>query len=803
VPGPADAIKQLLAQPGGSPEKRAALQARLAQLESAAPAPAMQPSAMGGAMVPEPVPVPDFSDQRRERRILENAKKQAAQHALPTAYRPSGPDTAEPPILFHDGVSEDDEGWKAALGRAQERNVPAYRMSKEFPIEASPAGVGNAVLRGVTGSLAPALLAADNSLTGGLGTKLPVWLGEKAGLLPGGTAAELGETIKANPVESAIGGIAGSIPAGGLAGRVGGGVTRGLEKLAPGAQGFLPSLLRMSAGGAASAGAQTAVESGVDKFVGGARDILADSIRSAAFGGVLGPVFGGLAKLGRSQQAAVRDTDTPMGRDLTLAEQGGAKPHWWSALTPSPAQQAVKQEAQSLGFTTGDVLTERAVDPLGKAVQGKLAGLPAKPTAAVGPDLDEAAVPAGRALGKALEGYRGRTLQQVGDENKELYASAPQVNLEPMARRAWDVIRKATSADGTALPGQKVTEAVNALKGSATFKTVAIDSDAAQSADPEDVIPLSLARKLGLLRGTDAPEAAGPDAAKRVVIMKPRVESFEKLEAARQQLDERAGAVGEYDPARKTAKELAGAAREVRDQLPGDVQAIRARQAEALNGLKNALEAGGVGRDGAVDMGQFGTLDALYKSARRYGSPGNAVADAELNRIAKADPALRAALDRVKAAHAKPADAVEPEVPQDIKNALWATGQPKDARGVNLGDAETRNRLGEAAARYKGHGEVTRSEVLDELATNNAELRKALADAASGNAANRLRGQASMRFAVTPQGQVKPYGASTGVRLRFDPFMGALGSMNARAPGVAGGTAAELARQYKRRTYPQ
>lgn len=679
-----EAIQRLLQHPGLDPKRKEALQAAIAarsqSAQQGAPASASVPSPVMGAMAP----VPDYASAR-EAEILKRSQA-GKREELPTAYRPNGlGDDAgsmlEPsghPILHYEDA-EGDESWKRDMAKAAETGRSAYRVEKEFPLnsEGKPLGevVGNYAVRAGL-PIASALWGADSSLTGGLLTKGITRLGEKAGVLPEGLGQEIvQQQRKQFPVQGAAGAIGGALSPGGLAGRIG----SGASKLFGVGQGSVPGqLMRLAGAGAVGAGAQTAAEGTVENQLGGNRDVPREAAGSAVVGAALGPLFGGLGMLGRRQQESLRDPTTATGRDLILAEVGGAKTSTLSGVKPGPAVAQVSDEARRLGVSPEQLVSERAVSP----------------------------------LGGSLKALRNETLETVGNQNRALYANAPEVNMEPVAKTALGAIRKATSVDGTALPGQKVTEAVNALKGAAELRVVDAKSDLAQGADTESMIPLSLAKKLGLVSGQPGSTDAG-----KVVLIQPRSTSLEKLEAARQQLDDRAGAVGEYDPAKRVAKELAGSVRQAREQLGPEVAATKAAQSKSLSEMKNTLEAAGLPRDSDVDLGDFGTRESLFKAVRRYRSDSNLVADRELDRLAARNPSLRQALDEV----------------------------------------------------------------------------------ASTDAVQRLRGKSDVKIAINPSGQVKPYGATTAIRLRLDPFMGVLGSMGDNAPGLAPVSASELAKAYRGR----
>jgi hypothetical protein len=541
-------IKQLLASPNVSEEKKRALQAQLdaynakqaARVAPAAPAPSPGealgggPGGMsggGGASAP-------------------GADPYVQSHAAEEAERLANDPTATP------------------------RPMPS-------PLERAGGG------------MVSALAGLDSTVTGGL-----------IGALARRMSPEAGEVVDMSRE---------MFPAENVAGRVGGVFVPGVGKLVgttsasmaglKAGQGLLETLVRGAVASAVGGGTQGAIEASV-----AGQDTAEGAQRGLEWGALLGPLASGLGYAGNKMAQRLRDPRTPQGRDLQLAEKGGATTSTLSGLKPGPQVAELAEQGTKLGGVSPESIAAERAAP---------------------------------ALGKELQTQTGRTLSSIKMQNEALYESGAETSLRPLLKKQLGILRDATH-DGVLLPGQNVDEVVRSVNATASPKVVPRTSIEAHGAEADELMDVGLARHLGIVKG--GPTAAD---AESVVVFTPRTVDARAIDTTARALDARANVKsGNYDPAKVPAKKMGAAVREAREGLGPEVAEAKAAQSASLTRMKNQLEASGLPRETeAVDLGDFGTMDALYRAVRRYRTEGNLVADRELDKLAAGNPGLRELLD--------------------------------------------------------------------------------------------------------------------------------------------------------------
>lgn len=533
-----------------------------------------------------------------------SAEKKRALQAQLDAYKAKQAAVAPPaPAAPEPAPLGGGPGGTSAGGGAEAPGADPYEVSfnaKEAERAAAepdaPARPAPDLLEQLGGASVSALAGLDSTVTGGV-----------LGALARKYVPEAGDVIDAAREEFPWAGGAGRIA--GLTvpglGRSVGTASAGAAGLKSG-QGVLQTLLRGSLAG----GGGAAVQSGVEAAVAG-EDPLAAA--EDAFGA--GVAFGGplalLGMAGRALAAKNRDPLTPAGRDLQLAEKGGATTDTLRGLKPSHAVAELSEEATRLGGVSPErVAGERAAPVLGKELQRRI----------------------------------GSTTSSIKMQNEAGYeAPLGEASLRPMVQAQVKALKEATY-EGRRLPGVSVKDTVNWLRESADIKVVPRTSPEAHMADAEDIsdLPVGLARHLGLVRGG----ATAADS-ENVVLIVPRSVGAKSVDVMQRAFDKRAS-VGDdtYDPAKVPAKKMAAAAREAREDFGPEWAETKAAQSKALGQMKNALEASGLPREtSAVDLDDVGTRAALEGGVRRYRTDTNAAFDKELDRLALENQALRQALD--------------------------------------------------------------------------------------------------------------------------------------------------------------
>lgn len=749
-------LQEAANRPGASPEMKARAQALLDQYAG----PGGGPGGGGAMSGPGSAELEDpLEAAHRAKQALEFEQEQ-----LPTATIPADPaNRGRAPIYFEGNADQ----WKETMGRAEREGRPAYRADAEFPAS---------TLEGA------AMRAGRMAQSFGQGVAASATMGATPHADTPDSAAQraaLEEAAADYPVSNMVGRAVGT-PLG-----VGRALSAGAQKLAGAAQGIANPVLRyLSAGalgGIAGAGAG-AVQAGGEAAVAG-RPVGEAAGAGALVGGPLG-VFGGLAgELARGRVRSIRDPDNSrIGRDLNLAEGMGAETEMsLRGVKPGPEYDALLERARQGGGVQrpSQIAAQDAIDPLGRSVQRELARAPVQPEAPSQSARDAADWRAAERLGTLVQQGRDRTLPSIGMQNRAGYEQGGSVSFQRLVTKQLDTLRKATGNDGRPLPAQDIRGTVRQLRESADVQLVGRSSDAAQAADPENTIPAGLARAWGLVKGR-----GGPGDDDMVVVLTPRSGSRENVDTMVGGLSDLAKEkAASANRGTRSARQQAAAGREVRNEFGPEWAETKQRQALALQRMENAQQAAGLPKEaGDVDMGELGTRDALFQAVRRYRAEGNAIRDAELDRLAKNDPGLRAALDNAVALRAAPE---ELPLPQSAQNALAMTNLPANTRSVNLADDRTREALERAAAGFRGGNSGTQDQRLMELANASPEVRAALQRAAGAGAIERLKG---IKVPVTPNG-IGSYGLRDPINLRLDPLMRYL-STRSMIPSTAAANAA-------------
>jgi hypothetical protein len=442
-----------------------------------------------------------------------------------------------------------------------------------------------------------ALAGLDRSITGGLLTRA-------ADFVDPGTKERLDSARERYPYLGLGGSVLGALLPAGLAGQLGK-AGAGMAGMKAG-QGLLQSMGRGALAGAGAGAAQSGIEAAVDgQSLEGVQDAAQTGFN---WGALLGPLGGALSWGGQKMANRLRNPGTPQGRDLQLAEKGGAQTSVIQGVKQgSMVAELAEEGTRAGGVSPESVAAERAAPVLGKAVQGK---------------MDE-------------------TLGAVRAQNEAQYQTGAETTLRPLLRKQLGILRDATH-EGQLLPGQDVAEVVRNVKATGSPKLVSRTSAEAHMAEADEMMDVGLARHLGIL-----PKGAGAADADNVVVFEPRNVDARGIDSMTRAYDQRANAGADvYDPAKVPAKKMGAAAREARAGLGPEWEAAKASQSSSLEGMKNTVEAAGLPRSAeSVDLGNFGTLDALYQAVRRYRNEGNLIADRELDRLAAANPELRSMLD--------------------------------------------------------------------------------------------------------------------------------------------------------------
>lgn len=600
--------KRLLASGNVSPAVKQRLEAFVAK-NSTAPAPQFRPSPVLGT----PTPVVTGGIRNRSMQILTQPTK--VEEDLPTSFSPREL-RSDFPIMYTEPTSgSGDEGWKKAMERAAMEGRDAYRVSKEWPVYPNASleeTLANAPVRLATDVAGPAIMGAGDSASAGLVTKGSLKALEKGGVLPRGATEEARQMAASSPASYGIGALLGSF--GGLAKGVG---ILAKKAVAP----LMTSGAGKAVGYALSGGLAGGLTSGAESLVGQKvfkedRDPVADTVRGMKYGAGAGLIGGGLQELGSYRYNTLRDPmKSDAANDLALAEGAGAKTDWWSGVKPdksTPQGQALADDLSTLS---------QAARKSGQKVDAL------------------AAERAAGTLGQTLDDYHQSTLRDIDAQNQSVYSQGARVSAEPLVRKNLELLRKASHPDGTELPGHVVSGLAKELPKVAEVKVVPSTSPEAHAVTDSDfMMPAATAKQLGIVRGAVRPGD--------VVIVQPRNLSAEELDAANRMYFNRAN-LGEYDPATAPLKELGHAGVVNRGRFGPGVERMKAAQSKALGEMKNSLEAAGLSRETSkVDLGDVGTRDALYQSARRYKTGASIPKDQEIDRLAGRNPALRTQLDQ-------------------------------------------------------------------------------------------------------------------------------------------------------------
>lgn len=582
--------QRVLSDPNLDPSKRAALEAKVQarQASSAAPAPGGIPLRQGGA------PMPEVDPYELDIKAAEASMAPAAQERLPDTYYPVGQGAGSgAAILYRD--QEGDEGWRRAMDRADAEGRPAYRVDKVWPLPHAGGALnpfnwmgepGNALMHAGL-NLASFGSGVDKSLTLGAGQKLAGMGAEAAGLKGGDAVTD--EAMAGAPMAAIAGRVAGALPRGGAAGRIGAGATRLLG--APSA-GLIGSTIGASAsgalGGAAQAGGEAAVEGG---------DIAGAALEGGQLGAILGP-FANLVGRGADwMRRSLRDPATSTGRDLARAETAGAKTDIVSGIKPSPAMEQLADEGRAAGGYSPEAMAVRKAAPM---------------------------------LGEELAAQQNQVLGAAREGNEAIYAQGAQTSAQPVLSKALGALKDATHSDGGLLPGTNVRGVAEVAKRAANARVVP-RTDPAAAAAGENTMDVGLARKLGIIsRGTQAADG------EMVVILEPKQVTAKDIDVMTRAFDD-LGAVGSGVDKLKARpfRGLGAAAREAREGLGPDVADAKAQQSQQLNQMGNAMEAAGLPRRAeGIDLNDIGTRNALEGGVRRFRTDTNLSNDMELERVA-------------------------------------------------------------------------------------------------------------------------------------------------------------------------
>jgi hypothetical protein len=440
-----------------------------------------------------------------------------------------------------------------------------------------------------------AMSSLDRTLFGGLATRATDYM------YPG-WAEHTAAARARHPYLSAGTSVIGALSPSGLSGQL----SKAMGPFMEGGKGLLQSMGRGAMAGAVAGASQSGIEAAVE---GQSLEGIGDAAQTGFnWGALLGPLGGALSWGGQKMANRLRNPGTPQGRDLQLAEKGGAQTSVIQGVKQgSMVAELAEEGTRAGGVSPESVAAERAAPVLGKAVQGK---------------MDE-------------------TLGAVRAQNEAQYQTGAETTLRPLLRKQLGILRDATH-EGQLLPGQDVAEVVRNVKATGSPKLVSRTSAEAHMAEADEMMDVGLARHLGIL-----PKGAGAADADNVVVFEPRNVDARGIDSMTRAYDQRANAGADvYDPAKVPAKKMGAAAREARAGLGPEWEAAKASQSSSLEGMKNTVEAAGLPRSAeSVDLGNFGTLDALYQAVRRYRNEGNLIADRELDRLAAANPELRSMLD--------------------------------------------------------------------------------------------------------------------------------------------------------------
>lgn len=457
--------------------------------------------------------------------------------------------------------------------------------------------IGDQEQSALQGNGMAALGGFDKSTTLGLGGKL-------ADVLEPGSSEAMAGAATEHPAAAIGGSVAGAFAPLGAAGLVGK-AANGMAGMKAG-QGLLQSMGRgtlAGAGGGATLAAGQAAVAGEDPLEAGEQGF--------KLGAMLGPLGGALQWGGNKMQSLLRDPGKQMGRDIAAAERAGGTTHTVSGIKPGAAYQEADEAARAAGNTASP------------------AALSAEKTAPL--------------LGQAVQGQMDKTLGSIKMQNEAAFAGGEQATLQPVLAKQMQLINKATQ-DGQLLPGQNVRDVVSSLKRTAKVQVVPRDSDIAHGAEAENMMPVGLARHIGLVKG-----AGSAADAESVVVLTPRSVRAEKLETMRRGFDDagrvQAGVREAGAPAH--AKAQASAAREAREAFGPERVEQMVRQSDALRNMKNTQQAAGLPREAeGVSMGELDTDKALYDAVRNYrSSDASLPMDRQLDKLAASNPQLRKALD--------------------------------------------------------------------------------------------------------------------------------------------------------------
>lgn len=368
-----------------------------------------------------------------------------------------------------------------------------------------------------------------------------------------------------------------------------------------------PGLARSALGG----GLSGAVAGGVTSAAGGgdAGDVASSAGLGFGLGSTIGVLTRGAQWLGQRMQRGLRDPNTDRGRALELAEKAGARTDVVQGLKPGPRLDALTEEATGTGIAPESLAAERA----------------------------------GGELGSTLATRQEGTLSRIAAQNEAVYSQGRQAIMTPTGRAGLEELRRYSHADGRPLPGANLRAVAEKVRGAGKVKVVDINSADAHAADPADTMEVGLARQLGLLPRSGA---STRDADKVVVFEWDLVSPQQLDDTTRALSDSAKEAANTFSPSAAPVKRLAAAARQNREGFGEDWQATKAQQSSELERMRNEFEAAGLPRNlDDIDLGDFGTKEALFRGVARYRTKGNLVADRELDRLAEGNDRLRKLLD--------------------------------------------------------------------------------------------------------------------------------------------------------------
>jgi hypothetical protein len=454
-------------------------------------------------------------------------------------------------------------------------------------------------LEAVGGMMLSGLQGVDSSVTFGLGARV-------AKEAVGGDLGDVMETAKEDFPGTNVGGRVGGmfVPGAGVKKLAGGAASLAGMK---GGQGLVETLARGLLAGTATGAVSGAAEAATGgESLQGVTDA---AVEGGKMGAVLSPIGSVLGWFGNRQMSKLRDPRTPTGRDLALAEEGGASTSMLTGIKPGPAVQGVIDDVR---------------------------GTPGKSPEALAADR------AAPVLGGEADRQAKRALEGIGMQNEAMYSSGAETTSKPLLQKAIKTAKDYTDK-GVLLPGTDVRDVVKQVRASGNYRVVKATSDEAHAADPELIEEAALWKHLGLIK-----ENVGPD---DVVVFEPRAMTAKGIDTTARAFDKRANvAGGNYDPAKEPFAKLGNAARETRAQLGPEWEATKEAQSAALQRKGNLMEASGLPRDTkSVDLGDLGTQQGLYRAVRAYRTVANSPADALLDEMAASNPTLREALDTAAA----------------------------------------------------------------------------------------------------------------------------------------------------------